>query len=130
MCRTCRSKHFSPGLTHREPLLDATDFERFVATVDPLLKPGRDVVWVLAGRTESNLPKIKKILLRFKMTVDVFYLCYNTKHMAQLGHWGKQRGIANSKSIEPALFVYKGKPPKRMPRNRITLIRALASSRR
>jgi hypothetical protein len=108
VCRTCRWKHVSRGLTHREPLLDEVDFERFVATVDPLLKAGRDVAWVLAGRTESNLPKIKKILLRFKMNVDVFYLCYNTKHMAQFGHWGKQRGIANSKSIEPALFVYMG----------------------
>ncbi len=80
-------------------MLDTVDFERFVRTVDPLLKAGRDVVWVLAGRTESNLNKIKKILHRQKRNVDVLYLCYNTKHTAQFGHWGKQRGIANSKSI-------------------------------
>ena len=47
------------GLTHREPLLDEDDFERFVQTVEPLMQPGRDILWVLAGRTDSNLPKIK-----------------------------------------------------------------------
>jgi hypothetical protein len=45
---------------HREPLLDDADFLRFVGTVDPLMKAGRDVMWVLVGRTESNIPKVKK----------------------------------------------------------------------
>ena len=60
MFRQCRSKQFFPGLTHREPLLDEPDFERFVQAIEPLMKAGRDVLWVLAGRTESNIPKLKK----------------------------------------------------------------------
>ena len=49
-----------PGLTHREPIADEVDFERFVACCKPLLHPARDVMWVMAGRTESNLNKLKK----------------------------------------------------------------------
>ena len=109
---------FFPGLTHREPLLDEVDFLRFITTVDPLMKAGRDVMWVLVGRTESSLPKVKKVLAKFKMTVEAFYLCYNTKQMHQYGYWKRQRGIANSKSIEQALLVYKGLVPNTMPKNR------------
>ena len=36
------------------------DFERFINTVDGVLKQDRDVIWILAGRTESLIPKIKK----------------------------------------------------------------------
>ncbi len=39
--------------------------------------------------------------------------------MSKFGSWQRLRGVASSKSIEPALFVYKGKPPKRTPRNRM-----------
>ncbi len=41
-------------------MLDEADFLRFVSTVEPLMKAGRDVMWVLVGRTESNLPRVKK----------------------------------------------------------------------
>ena len=75
------------GLTHREPVLDEEDFERFLQAVDPLIYPGRDVVWVLTGRTDSNLPKLRKIIAKFKLHIEVFYLCYNTKQMQLYGHW-------------------------------------------
>jgi len=107
------------GLTHREPLLDEADFERFLAAVEPLMKPARDVLWVLAGRTESNVPKVRKLLATRKLHSEVFYLCYNTKQMAAYGFWKRQRGLANSKSLEPAFYVYKGKLPKKMPKNRM-----------
>ena len=48
------------GLMHREPIVDVDDIERFLATVVPLMRPGRDLIWVLAGRTESNLAKLRK----------------------------------------------------------------------
>ena len=51
------------GLMHREPVLDVGDVERFLATVVPLMRPGRDLIWVLAGRTESNQAKLKKSCL-------------------------------------------------------------------
>jgi hypothetical protein len=100
-------------------LLDEADFDRFVATVDPLLKPGRDVLWVLAGRTESNHPKLRKILAKYRLNVTVFHLCYNTKQMQSYGYWKRMRGIGNSKTLEQALYVYKGKIPKNLPKNRV-----------
>ena len=45
---------------HREPLLDEADFERFVQAFDSLMQAGRDVLWVLVGRTDSSIPKVKK----------------------------------------------------------------------
>jgi hypothetical protein len=83
------------------------------------MKPGRDVLWVLAGRTDSNLPKLQKILAKRRMRFVVFYLCYDTKQMFQYCHWKRQRGIANSKCLELALYVYKGRAPKKMPKNRM-----------
>ena len=106
------------GLTHREPLVDETDFERFVATVAQLLQPSRDVMWVLCGRTDSNVPKLKKILAKFLLRFEVFHFCYNTKQMQTYGYWKRQRGIANSKSLEPVLCVFRGKMPKNMPKQR------------
>ena len=107
------------GLTHREPILDETDFEKFVETVTPLLKPNRDVLWVLAGRTDSNVSKIKKCLRKHNFKLNVFYLCYNTKQMHQYGYWKMQRGIANSKNLEAAIYAYKGKQPQSMPKARL-----------
>ena len=109
----------SPGLTHREPLLDEKDFERFMATIEPLLQPRRDVVWVMAGRTESNIPKLKRILDKFSLRWTVFSLCYNTKLMKQYGHFKRERGMANSKSLEQAFYVYKGRMPKNKPVTRL-----------
>ena len=66
------------------------------------MQAGRDVLWVLAGRTDSNIPRNKKVLTKFKFNIEVFYLVYNTKQMQQYGYWQRQRGLANSKSLEPA----------------------------
>jgi len=106
-------------LTHREPILDEPDFTRFVTTVEPLLRPSRDVLWVVVGRTESNLPKIRKILAAAKLTFETFYLCYNTKQMQSFGYWRRQRGLANSKSLEIALYCYKQLVPKKRPKSRM-----------
>ena len=51
-------------LTHREPVIDVDDVERFLATVAPLMRPSRDLVWILAGRVESSLAKLKNTLGR------------------------------------------------------------------
>ena len=113
-----RSKHILSGLTHREPLIDETDFERFVETVKPLLRASRDVLWVMAGRTDSNLPKIKKVLRKAGFKYDCFFLCYNTKQMQQYGYWKRQRGIANSKNVEMLFLAYLGTMPRHLPRKR------------
>ena len=73
------------GLTHREPALDESDFERYVKSFSPLVQAGRDVLWVLGGRTESNVGKMKKILTQANFNFQSFHLCYNTKQMQQYG---------------------------------------------
>ena len=90
-----------------------------MGTTEPLMQTGRDVCWVLAGRTESNLPKAKRILRKYSLAFETFYLCYNTKLMQQYGYWQRIRGIANSKSMEILLLVYKGRVPKHMPKKRM-----------
>ena len=100
-------------------MVDEVDFDRFVTCCKPLLFPARDVIWVLAGRTESNLYKLKKVLTKHGLRHHTFYLCYNAKQMLQYGHWKRQRGIANSKTLEQALLVYKEKVPKNMPKERV-----------
>ena len=100
---------------HREPLADTDDLDIYLATLNQLLRPGRDSVWILAGRTESNIPKIRKLLKKYRFHFETFYLCYNTKQMSQYGHWKVQRGMANSKSIEQAYFCWLGHMPKNLP---------------
>jgi len=39
--------------------------------------------------------------------------------MSGYGYWKRQRGIANSKSLEVALYCYKGKSPTKQPTNRM-----------
>ena len=71
------------GLTHREPALDEADFERYVMSLEPLMASGRDVLWVLGGRTDTHITKLKRILAKTLMQMQVFHLCYNTKQMLQ-----------------------------------------------
>ena len=73
----------------------------------------------MAGRTESNIPNLKKILDKFSLRWTVFSLCYNTKLMKQYGHFKRERGMANSKSLEQAFYVYKGRMPKNKPLTRL-----------
>ena len=54
----------------------------------------------MGGRTESNIPEVRKVLNKFGLRFEVFYLCYNTKQMQTYGHFKRQRGMANSKSLE------------------------------
>ena len=102
-------------LTHREPALHEADFERYAKSLYPLMVAGRDVLWVLRGRTDTNRTKSTRILLRKShFVVQVFHPCYNTKQMLQFGHFQRQRGIANSRSHELLYLCYKGRTPKQL----------------
>ena len=88
------------------------DLGRFLGVVDPIMKPGLDSLWIMGGKTDSNVGRIKTLLLKcggFKYVV--FYLNYNTKLLAQYGHFRRQGGMANSQSLEQIFFVYKGRRP-------------------
>ena len=102
------------GLTHREPALDEADFERYVRSFEPLMLSGRDVLWVLGGRTDTSRGKLVRIMTKNNLEMQVFHLCYNTKQMMQYGHFKKQRGIANSRSHELLYLCYKGRVPSQL----------------
>ena len=105
-------------LTHREPALDELDFERYVKSFCPLMVSGRDVMWVLCGRTDTNMRKLKSILARNQLKQQAFRLCYNTKQMLQYGHFLSQGGIANWRSHEVLLLCYKGRVPRHLAKTR------------
>ena len=67
--------------------MDEDDFDRFVETCEPLMKPSRDVMWVLVGRTDTNLEKVKRILRQHNLHFDKFWLMYNYKLMQLFGHF-------------------------------------------
>ena len=90
----------------------------FVKLVGPLMKSGRDSMWVLPGRTPTNLTKIRQILKELGLHYAEYSLWYNTKQMGQYGYWKRKRGLANSKSVETAFSCYFSKPPKTMPKER------------
>ena len=109
------------GLLQREPLLDSDDLDTFLATVIPtnLVKPGRDSIWIMAGRTESNVQKIKKLVTKYHLHYEIFTFLYSTKQMLQYGHWSRQRGLNNAKTLEPVFFCWLGNTPiKVMPKKR------------
>ena len=62
--------------------------------------------------------KIKALLTRCGLRYVTFYLNYNTKLMQQYGHWKRQRGLANSRSLEQIFYVYKGRRPSKHPKVR------------
>ena len=83
-----------------EPALDENDFERYLKSLTPLMLPERDVLWVLACRTDTNAKKIKLLLRKNGFKFQYFHLVYDLKKMEWYGYFQTQPGIANSRSHE------------------------------
>ena len=62
---------------------------------------------------------MKRILGKHKLKWVVYFLVYSAQQMQQLGHWKRQRGLANSKNVEQLFLVYKEKQPNNMPKTRM-----------
>ena len=60
------------SLTHREPALDENDFERYLKSLFPLMLPERDVLWVLACRTDTNAKKNKASSQKERVQISIF----------------------------------------------------------
>ena len=112
---------------HREPVVDEKDIMRFLTTVSQIMVKGRDICWIMAGRADSNVAKITKMINHFgsessdkkeKLTYSVIHMFYNAKQMDSFGLWKRKRGLANSKTYEQCFCMWKGKMPKQMPKLR------------
>ena len=44
----------------REPLVDMAKFTSFCDMANAIMKHGQDFVWILAGRSETSVERIKK----------------------------------------------------------------------
>ena len=104
--------------TVREPLIDMIKFSAFCAIVHSLLKAGQgDVVWILAGKTDSNMQKIRKKITELGWKFKAIHLIYDWRNQ-QKWYFKKMRGMANSKTYEKALLCWKGKFPTGLPKDR------------
>ena len=65
------------------------------------------------------MPEIRKLLQEAKLNSEMFFFCYNTKQMKQYGHFKRERGLANSKSIEPVFLCWKGLVPRCVAKHRV-----------
>ena len=102
----------------RGPLIDMIKFAAFCAIVHSLLKAGQgDVVWILAGKTDSNMQKIRKQITELGWKFKAIHLIYDWRNQ-QKWYFKKMRGMANSKTYEKALLCWKGKFPTGLPRDR------------
>ena len=99
-------------VVQREPLLDMERFTAFCEVANGLLKHGSDLVWILAGRSDTNVDRIRKKVAEFGWKDKAVHLFYDWKIM-QKWYVKKMRGMANSKTYEKAIICWKGKFPGR-----------------
>ena len=67
--------------------MDEGDLHRFVDTAEPRMHQCRGVMWVLSGRAEANLAKLKNILAKSRLRGEAYAFCYSTKQMKSYGHF-------------------------------------------
>ena len=108
-----------PGETvvQREPLVDMGKFAAFCDVVNNVLKPGQDFVWILAGKSDANVDRIRKKVLECGWKEKAVHLVYDWKAY-QKWYVKKMRGMANSRTYEKAFICWKGKFPSGLPKDR------------
>ena len=104
-------------VVQREPLVDMAKFTAFCEVVNGVLKHGRDFVWILAGKSDANVEKIRKKVAELGWRDKAVHLVYDWKKF-QKWYVKKMRGMANSKTYEKAILCWKGKFPSSLPKDR------------
>ena len=108
-----------PGETvvQREPNVDMDKFTAFCHVANGVLKNGSDFVWILAGKSEANVDRIRKKVAEFGWKDKAVHLVYDWKSF-QKWYVKKMRGMANSKTYEKAILCWRGKFPSGLPKDR------------
>ena len=103
-------------LVQREPLLDMPKFTAFCDVANGLLKSG-DVVWILCGKSDASVQKIRKKVVEIGWKCKSVHLIYDWK-CVQKFYVKYMRGMANSKTYEQAILCWKGRFPAGLPKDR------------
>ena len=108
-----------PGETtvQREPVVDMAKFAAFCEVTNNLLKPGHDFVWILLGKSDANVDKIRKKVAECGWKDKAVHLIYDFNNISKF-YVKKMRGMANSKTYEKAIFCWKGRFPNGLPKDR------------
>ena len=104
-------------VVQREPIVDMVKFTAFCEVANGILKHGTDFVWILAGKSDANVDKIRKKMAELGWREKAVHLVYDWKK-SQKWYVKKMRGMANSKTYEKAILCWKGKFPSGLPRDR------------
>ncbi len=105
------------GLSQREPCVDEEDLQAFCTTMNNIMKANTDVCWILGGRIESNTKIIRDTINKQGWKSKEFVMITDYKGM-QKHYWRRQRGLANSRSVERLYFCWRGRMPKNIPSER------------
>ena len=104
-------------VVQREPLVDMAKFTAFCEVANGVLKHGSDFVWILAGKSDANVHRIRKKVAEFGWKDKAVHLVYDWRNF-QKWYVKKMRGMANSRTYEKAILCWKGKFPSGLPKDR------------
>ena len=104
-------------VVQREPIVDMVKFTAFCEVANGILKHGTDFVWILAGKSDANVDKIRKKVAELGWRQKALHLVYDWKK-SQKWYVKKMRGMANTRTYEKAIFCWKGKFPHGLPKDR------------
>ena len=66
-------------VVQREPLLDVPKFTAFCEVANGIMKHGSDFVWILAGRSDGNVDRIRKKVAEYGWKDKAIHLVYDWK---------------------------------------------------
>ena len=87
----------------REPLVDMDKFTAFCQVANGVLKHGQDFVWILAGKSDANVAKIRAKVAEFGWRDKAVHLVYDWRNF-QKWYVKQMRGMANSKTYEKTIL--------------------------
>ena len=69
------------------------------------MKPGMDICWLFSGRLEQSEKEIKDVITKKGWKYKQFTTVLDYKAM-QKYYWRRQRGLANSRTVEKLLLCW------------------------
>ena len=97
------------------PAFDKHDFRAWATKVDSAMRVGEDFCAVFVGKARVDF-ELEKIINEQKWNHAQIMLLYDVKQLAEYGRHQRQKGVANSNTVESLLLCWKGKTPPGLPK--------------